>query len=929
MKTIAFDMFPEGGDLVEGVPGRVYFMARNTLGKPADLEGKIVDDRGTVVGELASIHDGMGRFELSPQADRTYHVEVTRPAGIAQRFAVPAAKAGGCVVRSVGDHGDKLRVAAICSTTRTVLVEAILRETRIAGGAVEVQAGKPALVELPVDAHAQGAVRVTLFSTKQEPLAERLVYHGRGQDLQVAVTAEKTSYAPRDPVKLKVRATDAAGKPVKASLGVAVVDDTVLSFADDKSGKLLARLYLEPELGVNPTDPATAIEEPNYYFSPAADAPAALDALLATRGYRRFEWAPVFAPPPPPRPQVAYEDEMAGMPADWPMAPEAVEAPRPMRRPMARGPKVAEAPRAVPVVQDKKRAHEVNEEKPRADLERKRPPAMIAKQDVAQGGARGRAMRDDAWDGDEDGVAVAWAPTRVFPMPSYTPAYAGPRTDFRETIYWNPNVETNADGTAEVAFFASDAITSFRATVEGVSAGGVPGGGDVVFQAKMPVSLDAHLPVEVTQGDQIQLPVTIANETDRVMDAELSATFGAAFKLGANPSGTLHLAAHAKQTVMFPLQVVATDGEAKVELKLATAGLSDQLTKTIRVVPLGFPFEVAASGTAVGGKPMTHAFALDGALPGSITASVTMYPSPLAAMTTGMAAMIREPGGCFEQTSSTNYPNIMILSYLDANDKEGKEGKDGAADPALIARTQGVLDRGYKLLTGYETKNAGYEWFGQNPGHEALTAYGLMEFADMGKVYDVDGKMVERTAAWLMSRRDGKGGFARSSQALDSFGRASEPTTNAYIMWALAEAGRTTGMTKELAQTVALGATTKDAYLLALATNTAIVARAPEAAALTRRLVEQQAADGSFPNARESITMSGGESLAIEATSLATLALIKASPANEYEPQIRRAVDFLNAKRGGYGQWSNTQATILGLKALTAYADHARQMAAP
>jgi hypothetical protein len=97
---------------------------------------------------------------------------------------------------------------------------------------------------------------------------------------------------------------------------------------------------------------------------------------------------------------------------------------------------------------------------------------------------------------------------------------------------------------------------------------------------------------------------------------------------------------------------------------------------------------------------------------------------------------------------------------------------------------------------------------------------------------------------------------------------------------------------------------------------------------MVRRLIGMQGKDGGFAGARESITMSGGESLAIETTALATLALIKASPGNEYEPQIRSAVDWLNAKRSGYGQWSNTQATILGLKALTAYADHARQMPA-
>jgi len=943
MKTMQLAMFPEGGDLVDGLPGRVYFMAKNALGKPADVEGKVVDDRGQVVGELRSIHDGMGRFDLQPGTDRSYHVEITRPAGIAQRFDVPAARSGGCALRSVAEGSPEvMRVAATCTTARTVVVEAVLRETRLAAGAVDVAAGQPTLLELPVDsahlgAAQQGAVRVTLFSTRQEPLAERLVYHGRGQDLKVAVEADRKRYSPRDPVKLRLHATDAAGKPVKASLGVAVVDDTVLSFADDKSARILAHLYLEPELGATAADP---IEEPNFYFSDKPEAPAAMDALLATRGYRRFEWQPVLSPPPPPAITVTGMAMPAAQAAPEPEA-IAFEAPaedKPIRNARnAQGPRkpMMKRPAGAPVAlvkgkhggrvdrdgeKDMKKAkNEAKNAAPAGDLALRQPRAGRGEF------GRRRAIADDEderVDGRDEGEGQidGWTPVRVFPVPQYTRHYDGPRTDFRETIFWNGNVETGADGNAEVAFVASDAITAFRATAEGVSAGGVPGGGSATFQSKLPLTLDVHLPLEVTSGDQIRLPVTLSNETDAALDADLDARFGAAFQLTASPvTGKIHLAAGEKRSLLFPLKVVATEGSGDVDLAMTTLGLKDQIHKQIRVVPLGFPFEVSASGTAKPGGDAHHDVELGGALPGSIHATVTMYPSPLAAMTKGMEAMIREPGGCFEQTSSSNYPNIMILGYLGAND---------AADAALVAKTQGTLDRGYKLLTGYETKQKGYEWFGQNPGHEALTAYGLMEFADMARVYDVDHQMVERTAEWLMSRRDHKGGFARSTQALDSFGRAGEATTNAYIMWALAEAHRTAGLDPELAVQRTLGAETKDPYLLALAANTNLTAapKAGETAAIVKRLVALQDAHGSFPGAKESITMSGGESLTIETTAIATLALIKASPGNEYEPQIRGAVDWLNAQRSGYGQWSNTQATVLGLKALTAYADHARQM---
>ncbi|MBL0216241.1 MAG: hypothetical protein IPQ07_20445 [Myxococcales bacterium] len=515
-----------------------------------------------------------------------------------------------------------------------------------------------------------------------------------------------------------------------------------------------------------------------------------------------------------------------------------------------------------------------------------------------------------------------WAVVRVFPVPEYTKAYDGPRSDFRETVYWNPTVETNGRGEAEVTFVASDAVTSFRATAEGFSASGAAGGGQVAIQSKLPLTLDAHLPVEVTSGDRIQLPITLTNETDQPLDATLAATFGAAFKLANDPAaGTIKLKPRDKQTLVFALDVVATDGNADVALKLAARGLTDELKKTIRVVPRGFPIELSASGTAKKGESPRQVLDLAGAMPGTVHATVTMYPSPVAAIASGMEGMIREPGGCFEQASSANYPNIMILGYLDST-------ADGA-DPKLVAKTRTTLDKGYKLLTGYETPEKGYEWFGHTPGHEALTAYGLMEFADMSKVYDIDRKMVDRTADWLMTRRDQQGGFLRSSQALDSFGRANPITTNAYIMWALSEAKRTSGLTKELQMQTRLGTDTKDPYLLALATNTAALTmpKAADTTAMAKKLATLQAKDGSFPGAKETITMSGGESLTIEATSLAVLALLKASPNNEYEAQIRAGVEWLNSKRGGYGAWGNTQATILGLKALTAYSEHARQMA--
>jgi hypothetical protein len=201
-----------------------------------------------------------------------------------------------------------------------------------------------------------------------------------------------------------------------------------------------------------------------------------------------------------------------------------------------------------------------------------------------------------------------------------------------------------------------------------------------------------------------------------------------------------------------------------------------------------------------------------------------------------------------------------------------------------------------------------------------------MEFEDMAKVDDtVDRQMIERTAQWLMTRRDGKGGFERNPRALDSFGRASYETTNGYILWALSEAKRVKGLDKELALQKKVGLEAKDPYLVALAANVSlnVAPNDAETRAIVKRLAALQGKDGSFSGAKESITMSGGDSLTVETTALGGLALIRAG--GDYETQIRGAVEWLNGHRDGMGSFASTQGTVLTLKTLAAYAEHSRQ----
>ena len=251
------------------------------------------------------------------------------------------------------------------------------------------------------------------------------------------------------------------------------------------------------------------------------------------------------------------------------------------------------------------------------------------------------------------------------------------------------------------------------------------------------------------------------------------------------------MAAGQRARIHYTLEVVGQKGTADVEVRGSALSLTDAKRQTVRVVPPGFPVAESYAGRIHGQQEVTIDVP-QSVIPDTLEVTLSAYPSTIATLQSGLEGILREPSGCFEQASSSNYPNLLLMQYLDEHK---------VVQPEIARRGKKFLASGYAKLTGYECKNRGFEWFGADPGHEALTAYGLMEFRDMARVHQVDRSLIDRTAEWLLARRDGKGGFQRNSKQLDGFGGAPDTITNAYIVWALSEAGES-DIDRELSQVI-------------------------------------------------------------------------------------------------------------------------------
>jgi hypothetical protein len=491
------------------------------------------------------------------------------------------------------------------------------------------------------------------------------------------------------------------------------------------------------------------------------------------------------------------------------------------------------------------------------------------------------------------------------------------RKDFAETLYWQPALVLK-DGQGRVQFDLSDAVTNYRVLCVSHTLDGRLGADTIEIAARLPYQVEPKVPVEISSSDQVTIPVLLTNNSMDKTGAGLTLLAHKNLsQLGSSAGSGKQLEPGETRRQLLRFQPNVTSGTAVLRVQGSFAKGRDVVERSFDIVPDGFPAGGAYSGTLQGPVAAVHDIVMPpNWVPGSLTVQVQAYPSILTDLQRGLDALLREPHGCFEQSSSSNYPNVLILNYL----QDTKQ-----ASPAVEKQARALMDRGYHQLLSFEcippddpNRKRGYEWFGQTaPPHEALTAYGLLQFHDMSRVYPVDKAMIDRTRQYLLDQRDGKGGFKRNARAIDRFGQAPQDVTNAYIVWALTESGVKQDLDRELNTLYEQAKTSQDPYFVALAGLGQLNAtRTNESAALLNRLREFQQASGEVTGARTSITHSAGRDLAIETTALSALAWLRAGRPAEFMNPSQKAGRWLLAQRNGAGSFGSTQSTILALKAL-------------
>ncbi|MEO6329505.1 MAG: hypothetical protein ABIO55_11250 [Ginsengibacter sp.] len=272
--------FPEGGNLVNNIPGKIAFKGTDKYGKGILFTGFLLDNTDTIL-KFKPTHAGMGSFVLTPLSNHEYKVFAQTASGEYDTKALPAAYSSGYVM-NLSDSADSIRVMVQSDLSpQEVYLFVHTRENVKVASSSAMQNGKAVFV-FDKKMLGDGISHLTVFNDKKQPVCERLYFKKPPKQLDLKISTDHLVYSVRNDVSFTAVAGSSDIKDDSASLSMTVyrLDSLqAINVADINTYLLLT------------SDLKGFIEGPNYYFLKDDDETnSALDNLLLTNGWRRFKW---------------------------------------------------------------------------------------------------------------------------------------------------------------------------------------------------------------------------------------------------------------------------------------------------------------------------------------------------------------------------------------------------------------------------------------------------------------------------------------------------------------------------------------------------------------------------------------------------------------------------------------------------------------
>jgi hypothetical protein len=277
--------FPEGGNLIAGVPGRVAFKAIDQLGFPIEVNGIVQNIKGETVALVKTTRDGMGMLDLTPATGDTYKALVQTPKGQQKTILFPVVKTSGVGLK-VFNKGTRIFYQTLPATKdnpmyNNLMIVAQMQQHIVYKAKLNAAEGQMSGF-IPTKELPSGIIQLTIFNSDGLPLAERIAFVRKNDFLTLALQNTSINTQPRQKNTLEIKVPDT----MLTSISVSITDaDQIVKDQDENN--ILSNLLLTSDL-------KGYISNPAQYFKDTDPATlGGLDLVMMTNGWRRFSWEKV------------------------------------------------------------------------------------------------------------------------------------------------------------------------------------------------------------------------------------------------------------------------------------------------------------------------------------------------------------------------------------------------------------------------------------------------------------------------------------------------------------------------------------------------------------------------------------------------------------------------------------------------------------
>lgn len=320
------------------------------------------------------------------------------------------------------------------------------------------------------------------------------------------------------------------------------------------------------------------------------------------------------------------------------------------------------------------------------------------------------------------------------------------RSDFRSTVFWQPDVTTDAQGKAVVKIKYPDNLTGWKAVARVVTTGTQFGIAEAATRTKQPLIVRLQAPRFFLVGDLTVVSAVINNNTDKAMTVAPSistagVTVTGLFKDGKSvkgEQGSVEVAANGETRVDWVVSA-SKAGDAKVKVTALNKTYSDAMENSYIVYEHGIEKFVAKSGKMRGNELTVSLNIPKERKPETTNLVVQVAPSMAVTMLDALPYLIDYPYGCTEQTMSRFLPAaIMAKTLRDLGlSPETVMGRYfGGIEQQFVNKTQpkgkkdlaklnDMVNQGLNRLYDFQHSDGGWGWWKEGESDHFMTAYVL------------------------------------------------------------------------------------------------------------------------------------------------------------------------------------------------------------